>query len=1134
MTPLGTLGIFRSNMKLIMRAACFVAAWGLSANAFCGIYSGPIDDDAFDSLSEQVERAYQELLSKMEEAEAAGVSTEYAETTRITVQLFKDLYIPWDRANPSSHHSSWKEQHDPLYRNFGNTPGIAVPFDELADCLEIIEAAIGELQQQIDGEITLQDVPDFSVGTYTLNDAYYELDGQKVIPFKIFWQPSEDGYYEAYGNMGGTYYGVVPHMDSPNSKNDWNLTRTLNDVVEAADKNANPIEFWHGTVASQNTWPRSEFPDMFNVGGRFFNHYDIDHPNTRPWEEYLIENILAPIAEPAVNAGVLRSHLLNNEPRFPIRQGNGDAANGVSEYTFKKFADWLREKYRSIEELNTVYGASHTDFSEASTANFVNGDGVSESLQGGPVWYDWLKFNQWRVNDWFVFLNDSIHAVDPTGHTHIKIWGGGAIHVDYQDQGIDYEFLTKLVDIAGSDSQFIPLNIEYDIINSWPTDWKGRYMFDWRQQGVMMDFIKSIAPDKPYKDSEWHGVDSARWLSFHNTEEYLRPALWLAASHGLSAINTWFLNRNEDGSVRRLSQGVNGTFAVQPIMMNAYGRIMKEINAHADTFASFTPKVRNYVIFYSNDSAIQDRTYSDQMTDVYEALKLLNVPVGFTTPSDLVNMRDSSQTLIVPRTEFISDDDLAALEAFVDAGGSVVLVDAQRCFTKTELGADRGGVEVFNSYASVNYDADPYVLASAFESALVGRKPELPVCIEITTTSGDPAYGVLAQQFRDEAGEGFVILINASQLPRNVALRTPTRNATGFEDVITGRPHLKEFSMAPQQSLLLKTGPYFSGDENWDRFVNDYRIGGRKESDFDNDGLSDWGEYVFDGDPVDPFDVGIGPHIDPARSVLGFRIRNDDRVEAEVVSNADLGSEGWDVEGVVQVSAGDGSMKQFEVPVELRSERRFFRVVAKSKVPETALPPYVFILGESGSVGVASSGNGNFEAEASLSGILNLGQMSHWHNLSGGEEQSCGTDQNMGGSPEPDSRGAYLFHTFTIANDTGYTVSAAGEVFEVSLAVLPVGASDRYDGDERVVATLFAAANGVGPNTSLSEITLLGSAQFPLTEWETHVDSDFYTSTEFDVGKTVYLGIRLENPSGENVFPRIDVVRLEVNKAEAL
>lgn len=479
-----------------MTARLIAAVVLLQIPVFAGIYSGSTSDATYALLTSQVQAAYEALTNKIAQAGAAGVNTDYAQTTRTTIELFKDVFVPWDRTNTTAYYTTAKEQTDPVYINYGAT-GLA--FDELADCLEIAAAATNELQQQIDGAIVLQTPPDFSTGTMALNGTHYELDGQKVIPSRIFWQPeNNEEIWQAYGRMGATYYGISPHMSSSNTVSTFNYNNLIADVTNLSTNNAGPIEFWHGTVPGEGHWTRTQYPEI-NDGIRVFNKYDIDHPLVKQWETFLFENVLSNAAQVAVSESVPRSHLLNNEPRFPIRQGNSDSTNNVSSYTFTNFSNWLSNKYSTVTGLNTNYGTSYANFYQAATNNYVIDDGVSESFQGGPIWYDWCKFNQERVNDWFYFLDAGVHAVDSAGLTHIKIWGGGSIHVAYQDQGIDYEYLAKLVDIPGSDAQFIPSTIDYDGITSWNEEWKTRYMFDWRQQAVMMDFTKSICRTNPIR-----------------------------------------------------------------------------------------------------------------------------------------------------------------------------------------------------------------------------------------------------------------------------------------------------------------------------------------------------------------------------------------------------------------------------------------------------------------------------------------------------------------------------------------------------------------------------------------------------------------------------------------------------------
>lgn len=192
------------------------------------------------------------------------------------------------------------------------------------------------------------------------------------------------------------------------------------------------------------------------------------------------------------------------------------------------------------------------------------------------------------------------------------------------------------------------------------------------------------------------------------------------------------------------------------------------------------------------------------------------------------------------------------------------------------------------------------------------------------------------------------------------------------------------------------------------------------------------------------------------------------------------------------------------------------------------------IIGEGGGPGVASSGNGNFEASLVGSGIATFAQVPNWHNIGGAESANFTDTLGTGGSPESDSRGAYFTvdgstGKMTVANDTGYQIGEAGETFDISLALHKWGSPGNYNGDETLTATLFTTAGSVNGNTQLQDIAVLQSTVFNVTgSWNDESAADFYTSLAGDVGKTVYLALEFNRGTAatSNPVPRIDVVTL--------
>ncbi|MBB6429152.1 PEP-CTERM sorting domain-containing protein [Algisphaera agarilytica] len=173
-------------------------------------------------------------------------------------------------------------------------------------------------------------------------------------------------------------------------------------------------------------------------------------------------------------------------------------------------------------------------------------------------------------------------------------------------------------------------------------------------------------------------------------------------------------------------------------------------------------------------------------------------------------------------------------------------------------------------------------------------------------------------------------------------------------------------------------------------------------------------------------------------------------------------------------------------------------------------------------------GNGNFEAEQASSGALNYLSMANWVNVSGADSINFGQDAGFGASPEVNSRGAFLFQNRISANDTGYAVGAAGDVFDIDFYGNRFGGG--YNGDESFEVILFSGPSTIDDTTTEGDITVLSTTTFSIDSgWNQYTQDGIYTTTAGDVGSTIYLGFSVDNATGNDVFPRIDVITWEVN-----
>ena len=751
-------------------------------------WDGATDASAWAELTAGVESNRVELAGLIAQAETAGLSTDYAEVSLTVLERFQ-VFAQYDRSNPefwsNAVASVWWGSKLPD----SETYHIELPFDELQSCIDLSDSAITELEQQLSGELVRQPPHDFSSGLPVLSNGVYLLNGKPSFPSTFTWMPEDDDLHQAFGRIGTSFYQLT-HLNPDGSVSSSYVSSQRSELAAQTADNIAPQQIMLGGAVDD--WMVATNPAVTD-GGRYYVKYDTDSPQVRDWLTQLFEGFLPDVCGPSGSGDASRIHLLANEPNFATREGGWLAENGVSANTKEHYKQWLETRYTNdIAFLNSTYGTSYADFDAARDGLVLP---ISMSLQGGPIWYDWCRFNMDRINDFFSFLKTGIQSKDASPAS-IKILGGQMLAS--RDEGMDMEYLSGLMDVLGADNKLTPLGATDLNIND-SLAWTNRYGMDWIPQSMTLDFMRSISPGRAFYDSEWHGLSSGRWRDLQMSGDYVRAALWMGVTHGISAMQAWYWPRGADGSMARgTADGIIGSILTLPEALDAYGRTFKELNAHPEKVHAFSVSDRFYMLYYCEEAAIQDDDYLTQLAAVYESLKLLNVPVGFATPTTLSNLNSSTQTLIVPPTQFISDSSLASLQAFETAGGRIVQVNGTAAsFSKDEHGAGRS-LPSLSLVASVSFSSDIDTLFQTLETALAAVKPDLP--FEVTITDGGaPASGVIAMQSGDEQT---IALINLSKEPRTVSLRVDGEELL-FRDLLTGRGSSGSFSMEPNDVRLL-------------------------------------------------------------------------------------------------------------------------------------------------------------------------------------------------------------------------------------------------------------------------------------------------------------------------------------------
>ncbi len=750
-------------------------------------------DAAWHELKSQVQERADALDALIQNAEREGVCTDYALVSKHVIATYL-IAAQYDKDHVEDVRKIfqtvwWFKKTDPKEAD-------NLPWNELRSCLDVADNAIAELTRQLDGSVTLSTPPDFSSGKMTLDAGAYRLDGKPVFPHSLVWLPGTPEYMQAFGRIGGAYYQLT-HLREDGTVSPWTAKGLVERTQADVANNAAPLVHLIGHAPAK--WMVEKHPEI-QQGARNFTKYDIDNPLIRKWMDQLCAGVLPKITAAAGDQPQV--HLLANEPHFATQKGGWLAKNGVSDLTVQKFRQWIAAKYVSIDAANQSHGAEYVSFAD------VNVDmPIDPALRGTAVWYDWCRFNMGRVNEWFTFLKTTTQRHDPQrSPVSIKTLGH-TLGSSERDGGMDIEYLTKLQEIPGSDLRVVPQGTTFYGKNEdgrdTETGWASRYAYLWVDQSMVLDFTKSLCPDRPFYDSEWHGFGTVSWRHYHMNRPYVRSAMWLAFTHGMSMINPWLWGRGLDGGLNDKADHI-GELATQPIAVDAYGRVMKELNAHAADVIASVPSQRDIVIFYCEDSAIQDPDYMPQVTDIYEALKLTNMRIGFVTPSGLEQLSEASQTLVVPPTPFIADETLAKVVRFCESGGRSIFVEQEKSFVKNELGFQRDDDSSISPTAAIS--TKPVLeLAGELEQLLMPSQVERPLDFKITDENGAKTYGVFLTQSVDPAtGMISVAMNNVSKDPRVVKLRPNKAKSGVMIDAIDRNRVSGIVNLQPCEVRLLK------------------------------------------------------------------------------------------------------------------------------------------------------------------------------------------------------------------------------------------------------------------------------------------------------------------------------------------
>jgi len=713
--------------------------------------------------------------------EELGIDATKEKMTVHTAELFLS-FANWDETNDSINTVIFSGTL-PLPTQISNsyTPSSLAQFlpeFERQEVIILLDNALAELSGLLAGNALRKPYIEIDWTSIDITGNKLVQNGKPVFLQDYIWKPSDTLFTQYYGNQSNSL---------------TNSAAGLNFGAPFLGQTSVP-----GYISSQ-------YPEILDLDNRY-TKFDIDHPQARQLHIDLFQEVV-PILKGS-NTSKL-GYMLTNEPHWNTAAGSWDVIT-PSDTTKNKFADWLAQKYNNtIGDLQLLWSTNPSSFQQAAQ-NFIFP--VPYSYQGTAEWYDWMKFNQERVTEWFTFLKDEIQNHDSLAKTHIKVmpwqWVGNT-----RDHGIDFEALAQISSVVGNDA---------GAYNSYlwggSQSWEAKYNFYWKEVAMMYDFFASVNPNAIIYNSEGHFTNKGSSANIFMQPSYIKMAYWLAYLQGMDITKDWVWTRDPDGSVpSNRKNSHSGTVTQQPQVLHEITSTVMDINRFAKEVDAFQNERKAIRIFYSETSAINTvdlnnsninsnrANYMNPIHELYEAMYFDGLSIGFAT-EDIINQQNHSNwdALVITNTKYVTTNELQALQSYIDGGGTVFM-DA------ISLSYDEYGRQHIDSLNGANLTLvsaqnSTVLLKQEVDNFLAQNSITPVVSVLEINPLGNSIKGCLNRSVILDSGRTVAVLINIANQPINVTLSL-NNSYSDFKviDLLdNGKTLCKTITMQPEEVLLLE------------------------------------------------------------------------------------------------------------------------------------------------------------------------------------------------------------------------------------------------------------------------------------------------------------------------------------------
>ena len=536
-------------------------------------------------------------------------------------------------------------------------------------------------------------------------------------------------------------------------------------------------------------WALTKYPGIMHK-----NEIEISHPQAKVLMKQFLQKAL-PLLEPCQEKVI--SFTLANEPVW-LTAGTWVEKNigPPSKYFYQGYREYLLNKYKTIDMLNKSWGTSISKNAFQKDRKKITPIGRENKM----IWYDWCDFNQTRVTDWFKFLKGEIKKVYPNMNVDIKIINETTLNsyynqdsqgknnlVNNRHNGLNREDLIELQDLNGCDTRCVSIipSLKSGKTHPYSTPIEN-YSINWLHQSISFDFQRSLAPEKPLFDSEWHPFSTINHRDPNVDVSHMQAAVWLAHIYGMSSHLLWALFRNREGKLpeNQWAAEIFESLEMQPKALWPYLSSMMDVNALSKEITNVVQSKRKVAILYSEASAIQSFDHTNQLLLAYEALTYMGLKVGFVTEKMLANGKGNDYRWIIsPSVRYCKNTTVEELQKLVKKGIKLSLI-GDNSFQYKENGMQRENIpsSLVNLAHLIPIDIKEFI------KILIQEKPnDLKPIAQAVDLSGEPAFGIVQRYTNIAGGKKLLFVMNVNNTDKSFYLKLSEKINATFIDRMTGK-----------------------------------------------------------------------------------------------------------------------------------------------------------------------------------------------------------------------------------------------------------------------------------------------------------------------------------------------------------